>query len=227
MAKASAIKAQPRTNIGSQSTRKFRRDGLLPAIVYGHKKETLPIAIPTVEFMHMLKHGSHLFELQLPEGSETVLVKEVQYNYLGTDPLHVDFSRVDLNERVKVGVPLILRGTAAGVTAGGVLQQILMELQIECVVTDIPEQIRMNVSKLELNQSLHAGEIPLLEGAKLLTDSTAVVAVVSAIAEEEVAPAAPAVEGAAAEPEVITKGKEKEEGEEEAEPEKEKEKEKK
>jgi large subunit ribosomal protein L25 len=96
---------------------------------------------------------------------------------------------------------------------GGVLQQIMMELEIECVVTDIPEQIRANVAKLELDQSLHAGEIQLPEGAKLLTSPEAVVAVVSMIAEEEAAAAVPGAE-ASTEPEVISKGKAEEEGEE-------------
>lgn len=211
MSKASAIKTQPRTKLGSHSTHKCRREGLLPGVVYGHKKDNLAVAVPTTEFMHMLRHGSHLFELQMPDGAETVLVKAVQYNYLGTDPIHVDFSRVDLNERVKVAVPLVLRGTPAGTVAGGVLQQIIKELQIECIVTDIPEQIRTNVAKLELNQSLHAKDIQLPEGAKLLMDAEAVVAVVTEIKEEEVAPAVAGAEGGA-EPEVIAKGKIEEEG---------------
>jgi large subunit ribosomal protein L25 len=161
----------------------------------------------------MLKHGTHLFELQLQSGSETVLIKEVQYDYLGTNPIHVDFTRVDLNERVPVSVSVVLRGTPAGASVGGVLQQIMMELEIECVVTDTPEQIRANVAKLELDQSLHAGEIHLPEGAKLLTSPEAVVAVVSMIAEEEAATAVPGAE-ASTEPEVISKGKIEEEGEE-------------
>jgi len=211
MSKASTIPAQSRNGTGTLSAKKSRREGLLPCIVYGHQKDNVSAAIPRTQFVHQIKHGVHLFELQMPDHTETVLVKEIQYNHLGSDPIHVDFTRVDLNERVPVSVPLVLRGTAAGVTAGGVLQQILMELEIECLVTDIPEQIRTNVAKLELNQSLKAGEIALPEGAKLLTDVEAVVAVVSEIKEEEVAPAVAVVEGAA-EPEVITKGKEKEEG---------------
>lgn len=213
MSKAQAIQAQPRTKLGTQVARRTRREGLLPGVVYGHKKDTVAVAVPALEFTQMLRKGQHLFELQMPGQAETVLVKEVQYNYLGTEPVHVDFSRVDLNERVEVSVPLVLRGTAAGVTAGGVLQQILMELQIECVVTDIPEQIRANVAKLELNQSLHAGEITLPEGAKLVTEAEAVVAVVSEVKEEEAAAAVPGAEGAA-EPEVISKGKAEEDGEE-------------
>jgi len=214
MSKASTIKAQLRTELGTQSTRKIRKQGLLPGIVYGHKQDTVAVAVPSVDFLQMVKHGAHLFELQMADHSETVLVKDVQYDYLGTNPIHVDFARVDLNERVSVMVPLVLRGTPAGASAGGVLQQIAMDLEIECLVTDIPEQVRANVAKLELNQSLHAGDVQLPEGAKLITSADKVVAVVSLIAEEETA-AAPAAEGAA-EPEVITKGKAEEEGEGEA-----------
>ncbi len=213
MSKATELKAQPRTELGSLATRKIRRQGFLPGVIYGHKKDTVSVSVPADDFIGMLKHGAHLFELKMPSQSETVLVKEVQYDHLGTNPIHVDFTRVDLNERVPVSVPLVLRGTPAGASAGGVLQQILMDIEIECLVTDIPEQIRANVAKLELNQSLHANEIQLPEGAKLLTNPEAVVAVVSLIAEEEAATAVPGAE-AASEPEVITKGKAEEEGEE-------------
>jgi large subunit ribosomal protein L25 len=213
MAKASVLKAQPREKLGTQSTRKYRRAGLLPCVIYGHKKDNVSVAVPTLDFWSEVKHGIHLFELQLPDHTETVLIKKVQYDYMGTDPIHVDFSRVDLNERVAVGVPLVLRGIAAGVTAGGVLQQILMQLQVECLVTDIPDQIRTNVSKMELNQSLHAKDLLLPDGVKLLTEPETVVAVITQIAEEVAAAAAPGAE-AGTEPEVITKGKEKVEGEE-------------
>jgi large subunit ribosomal protein L25 len=180
--------------------------------VYGHKQTPLPVAVPSTEFMHAVKHGAHLLELQLSDHSETVLVKEIQYDHLDSNPVHVDFSRVDLNERVTISVPLLLRGTPVGVTAGGFLNQMIKEIEIECLVTDIPDQIRYNVSKMELNQSLKASEIALPEGATLITSPDTLIASVALIAEEEAA-VTEAAEGSA-EPEVITKGKEKEEGEE-------------
>jgi len=221
MSKANVIKAEPRTDKGTQATRRCRRSGMLPGIVYGHKKEAVSVSVPADEFLQTLRHG-YLFELQMPDHSETVLVKEIQYDYLNTTPIHVDFSRVDLNERVTVNVPLVLRGTPAGATSGGVLQQLIKEVPIECLVTDIPEQIRANVAKLELNQQLHASDVTVPEGMKLMLDPSAVLAVVSVITEEEVAPAAVPGAEASAEPEVIAKGKEKVEGEEGAEGEAEK-----
>jgi large subunit ribosomal protein L25 len=188
---------------------------MLPGVVYGHKKDTVAVSLPSVEFLQLFRHGTHLFELQISGKSETVLVKAIQYNYLGTDPVHVDFARVDLNERVKVSVPVILRGTPVGAQSGGVLQQLMMDVEIECVVTDIPEQIKVNVAKLALDESIHAKDLDLPAGAKLVGDPESIVASVSII--EEVVEAAPAAEGTAAEPEVISKGKEEEEGEEGAE----------
>jgi large subunit ribosomal protein L25 len=210
MAKVSVIKAEPRKELGSHRSEKSRKNGNLPGVVYGHKKETLPVLISTGEFWQLFKHGTHLFELQIAGQTETVLVKDVQYNYLGTDPVHVDFARVDLNERVKVSVPVVLKGNPIGALSGGVLQQAMMDVEIECVVTDIPENIRVNVSKLALDQAIHAKELDLPTGAKLVGDPDAIVASVSVI--EEAVAGAPGEEGAA-EPEVISKGKE-EEGEE-------------
>jgi large subunit ribosomal protein L25 len=217
MAKVGAIKAEPRNNLGTHATRKFRKNGQLPAVIYGHKKETVSVAIPEEEFVHLFHEGSHLFELQIGSEKENVLVKKVQYNYLGTELIHVDFNRVDLNERVKVEVSLILKGVAVGTQAGGVLQQILMELEIECVVTEIPENIRVNISKLGLNEQLKAKDIEIPAGAKLITDGELIVATVAEVKEEV---AAAPVEGAVvAEPEVISKGKEEEAAEGEAAPE--------
>ena len=92
-----------------------------------------------------LNHGAHLFDLTLDGKSEKVLVKEVQYDHLGIEVIHVDFARVSLDEKVEVTVPLELKGTPKGEADGGVLQQIVSELEIECLVTDIPDVIRHNV----------------------------------------------------------------------------------
>jgi large subunit ribosomal protein L25 len=138
-------------------------------------------------------------------------VKEVQYDHLGIEVLHVDFARVSADERVEVTVPLELKGTPAGEADGGVLQQIVAELEIECLVTDIPHEIVHNVSEMKLDDVLHIKELKLPPGVKALQDEDLVVAQVKTI-EEEVA--APAGEEGAAEPEVI--GRKPEEGEEAA-----------
>jgi large subunit ribosomal protein L25 len=147
---------------------------------------------------HHIHHGAHLFSLAVDGKKETVLIKEVQYDHLGIEVLHVDFARVDLNERVKITVPLELKGTPKGEADGGVMQQVLAELEIECLVTDIPDVIRHNISELGLDAVLHVKELILPANVKAMQDGDQIVATVRAIVEQ----AAPAAEGEA-EPEVI------------------------
>ncbi|MEO6437174.1 MAG: 50S ribosomal protein L25, partial [Tepidisphaeraceae bacterium] len=139
--------------------------------------------------------------------NETVLVKEVQYDHLGLEVLHVDFARVSLDEEVDVTVPLELKGEPKGEKDGGVLQQILSELELRCKVTDIPHDIKHDVSEMGLDDVVHIKDLKLPPGVRCLQDEDLIVATVKEVKEEE---AAPAPEAESAEPEVI--GKKPEEG---------------
>ncbi len=214
MSKASPIKARIREKSGTKSAKRERKDGYIPAVVYGHNQENLMVSVPASEFESLLKHGVHLLELQMNGKSETVLIKDVQYDHLGTNLIHIDFSRVNLNERVPINVPVVLRGTPAGVQAGGMLQQLQMELEVECLVTDIPEQLKVNVNSLEIGQSIHAKDVELPEGAVLITDPDVVIAQVTELTEEAEEQAEEELPESA-EPEVIGKGKEAEEDQQE------------
>src|SRR5580658_8356116 len=99
------VTAKTRPELGSRANKRLRDAGLIPGVVYGHKEAIIPVKVVRKEVVHHLNHGAHLFDLQLDGKSEKVLVKEVQYNHLGTEVLHIDFARVDLNERVKITVP--------------------------------------------------------------------------------------------------------------------------
>lgn len=208
------ITAKVRSEMGSRRNKRLRDAGFVPGVIYGHKEAVVPVTLPKKELVGHLNHGAHLFALQIDGKAENVLVKDVQYDHLGIEVLHVDFTRVDLNERVEVNVPLILKGEPAGEKDGGVLQQIVSDLEIECLVTQIPSEIRHNVSEMKLNDVLHIKDLTAPEGVKFTQDPELIVATVKEILE-----AAPteAVEGAA-EPEVI--GRKPEEGEEAAEGEK-------
>jgi large subunit ribosomal protein L25 len=209
------VTAEPRTQLGSRANKRLRDSGKLPGVIYGHKLAVLPITLPKKEVVNHLDKGRHLFAVSLNGNAENVLVKDVQYDHLGMEVIHVDFARVDLNERVEVTVPLELKGTPKGEADGGVLQQIVSELEVECVVTDIPDAIRYNVSEMALDSILHIKDIPLPPGVKALQDEDLIVATVKEIIEEASTEAA---ETESAEPEVI--GKKPEEGEEAAEAEK-------
>ncbi|HWB54054.1 MAG TPA: 50S ribosomal protein L25 [Tepidisphaeraceae bacterium] len=209
MAKTATMNATNRTALGSRANKRLRNTGLVPGVVYGHKQDVLPISLPKKELVNYLEHGAHVFSLAVGGQTETVLVKEVQYDHLGLEVLHVDFARVDLNERVQVTVPLELRGEPKGVTeSDGVLTQLVSDLEIECVVTEIPEHIRHNVADMELDAVLHIKDIQLPPGVTALQDEDLIVATVKLVIEE--APETAAPEEGAAEPEVIGKKKEEE-----------------
>jgi large subunit ribosomal protein L25 len=203
-AQLSAVK---REELGSRANKRLRDAGFVPGVVYGHKEAVIPVKLPKKEITRHIERGTHLFDISLDGKSEKVLVKDVQWDHLGIEVIHVDFARVSLDEKVTVTVPLELKGTPKGEEDGGVLQQVVAELEVECLVTDIPEFIRHNVSDMEKDSVLHVKDLTLPQGVRVLHDPDLIVATVREIVEE--APAEAAAEGAA-EPEVIGK-KEKEE----------------
>jgi large subunit ribosomal protein L25 len=206
------MSARQRPELGSRANKRLRDAGFIPAVVYGHKEAVVPVTLPRREIVQHLSRGAHVFDLEIDGKSQKVLVKDVQYDHLGTNVIHVDFTRVSIDERVRVTVPLELKGTPKGEEDGGVLQQIIAELNVECLVLEIPEIIRHNVSEMKLNDVLHIKDLQLPEGVKCLQDGELIVATVREILEPVLA--AEPTEGAAAEPEVI--GRKPEEGEEAA-----------
>lgn len=197
------IVAEKREALGSRANKRLRDAGKLPAVIYGHKQEVLPVAFNRKEMATAISKGAHIFELTLGGKTETALLKEAQFDHLGIELIHLDLARVSLDEKVKVTVALELKGTPKGEADGGVLQQIITDLEIECRVLDIPEIIRHNVADMELDSVLHIKDLHLPEGVRCLQDGELIVATVREVLEE----AAPvAAEGAAAaEPEVIGK----------------------
>jgi large subunit ribosomal protein L25 len=194
------VSARQRKELGSRANKRLRDSGFVPGVVYGHKEAVIPVTLPKKELATHIGHGAHLFDLALDGKSEKVLVKEVQFDHLGLEILHVDFARVSLDEKVELTVPLELKGTPKGEAEGGVLQQIINELEIECLVTDIPEIIRHNVADMEKDAVLHIRDLKLPPGVRVMQDADLIVATVKEIVEQ--APAA-VEEAATAEPEVI------------------------
>ncbi len=204
-----------RTPQGTRAARRLRREGMLPGVLYGHRKDVVPLAVKADQFEAFLRSGQRMVTLQDGPVSEMALVKEVQHDALGTDIVHVDFARVDPDERVEVTVPVELHGEAKGAKEGGMVDQVLHELKIECRALAIPETFRVDVTELEIEQSLHVRDIEPPEGVKLLDDPDSVIVVVhpprAAETPEEEAEAGEET----AEPEVI--GREAEETEEDEE----------
>jgi large subunit ribosomal protein L25 len=219
MAKQVRLKAEPRTTTGRSAARRLKALGIVPAVVYGGKEKSQPLQISARDINAMLSHASGeniLVELEIAgsKGTKTALLQEVQHSPVGGDILHVDFHAISMDEKIEANVPLEPLGIAVGVkTAGGLLDQNIRSLTIECFPKDLPDKITVDVSALNIGDSIHVRDIKLPNGvvAKVPSDLTAF-SVAAPTAEEE--PVTPEAEAAAAGPEVITA--KKEEGEEAA-----------
>jgi large subunit ribosomal protein L25 len=205
MADSVALTIQERTGRGSHEAKRLRKQGLLPGVVYGHKEETVAVALPAEAFQTAIRHHVRVVDLHFEGKVQKALIKEIQWDHLGHDILHVDFARVAADERITVTVPLELRGTAPGVTAGGVLNQPLHTLSVECPAISIPESVRVNINELQIDAAIYVRDLVLPPGVKAMTDPDAIVVQVAAPLAEPEAPAAPAAESA--EPEVIGRAK--------------------
>ena len=213
MAETVALVAQPRQENGSQAARRLRRKGLVPAVLYGHKEATVMLTLNTDEVTKALRHGARVVDLKTEGGKEEkAFIRELQWDHLGKALLHVDFTRVSLDERITVTVRLELRGVAPGVNSGGVLDQPLHELEIECLAISIPESIRVSIAELQVGGMIHVKDLHLPEGITTKADPDAIVVHVTTPAAETEPGAIPEA-GGSAEPEVIGKAKEEEESE--------------
>jgi large subunit ribosomal protein L25 len=212
MAEQIVLTITPRKERGSRAAIKLRAKGELPAVLYGHKEETVSLTISAEALANVIRHRARVVDLEgkgMP--TQKALIREVQWDHLGKDVLHVDFERVSADERIRVSVPLELRGTAPGVTGGGVLDQPLHELPIECPAISVPESIRVNIGELQLGAAIHVRELHLPEGVTTSADPDAIVVHVT-LKQVEAEPVAAPAPGTA-EPEVIGR-KVAEEGEE-------------
>jgi large subunit ribosomal protein L25 len=215
MAEQLVLTTTKREGRGSRAADKLRKAGQLPAVLYGHKEETVALAVSAEAMESVIRHKARVVDLQTDGATQKALIREVQWDHLGKDVLHIDFERVSADERIHVSVPVELKGIAPGVTGGGVLDQPMHELAIECPAISVPESIRVNVSELQLGAAIHVRDLHLPEGVTTDDDPDAVVVHVTQkqLEPEPAAAAAPAA--GTAEPEVI--GRKAAEGEEEKE----------
>ncbi len=211
MAKTLLLKAEVREHIGSKHAAQVRAQGMIPAIVYGHKKAPEAIAVNAHDFIEGLHHGHRLMDVQVGKKKEKMLVKDLQYDHLGRDIIHADLVRVDVTEVVRVSVALELKGTPKGAEEGGILDAHADSLEVECRVTEIPDGIVMSVKEMEVGDALYARDAELPEGVKLASDPDMLLAACHVVTEAPTTEEVEAEEPAA--PEVIGEAGEEEEGE--------------
>lgn len=209
---AQELKAEVRNDKGTRQMNRLRGAGRIPAVVYGgDRKESTSLSIDEREFSNVLKKGERVLSLAFGGQKAQVLVKAVQYDALGEVILHVDFNELRAGEKVRLSVAVVLRGTPKGAADGGVLNHMLHELEVECDPTAIPERLTVEVDHMVIGDAIHVSDIKLPAGVKSITKATDVVASCTEPRVEEVVVAAP-VEGASAEPEVLTEKKVEGEG---------------
>jgi large subunit ribosomal protein L25 len=209
MAETLVLNAAERPTYGTRVARRLRKSGLVPAVIYGHKEATVAVSLKSDELTKAIRTGVRLVDLKLGEKAlEKALIRDVQWDYLGADVLHVDFARVAADEKILIDVRVELRGISPGIAHGGNLVQPLHSLHIECLVTNIPESIRVAVGELELNQAIHVKELKLPTGVTVKNDPDAIVV---QVVPQQVEVVAPVIVAEGGEPEIIGKVKGEEE----------------
>jgi large subunit ribosomal protein L25 len=222
--KSVPLKAYPRTQVRRGEVKKLRGSGRVPAVIYGRQTKPQNLEVSAKEFEDLIHHSvseNMLVDLSVESDARAkrlALVQEIQHHPLDGKVLHVDFHEVAENEKVIVQVPLETTGEAAGVkNSGGVLEHVLFKLKVRALPKDLPEQIVVDVSHLELGKAIHIGEIKAPEGVEIIGDKNIpVIAVAMPRTEEEEAAATETAPVAAGDVEMIKE--KKEEGEEGAEP---------
>lgn len=209
-----SISAVTREGIGVKGTlSQIRAEKKVPAVVYGGHKEPVSVTVSVKDLEKIVKAGKNtIVEIALNGENELALVKEIQYHAVTDNPIHADFQRVSMKDKMDVVVPLKLEGTPADVTAyGAIVEHILRELEVRALVSAIPHEIVLDITPMTINKGILAGEVKLPEGVELVTDKEAPV-VHLMVPKEEEAPAAPAADAAAQPESSSTKGKKDEEG---------------
>jgi large subunit ribosomal protein L25 len=219
MAKNATLTAALRNETGKGAARRMRREGRIPAVVYGRDEKTRPLSLDAREFEMLVKNHSldtTLIDLEIEGGgtaADTVrtLVVEVQAHPFKPEVLHVDFQQIRAGERVTVEVPIRLEGTAEGVRAGGVLQHIMHVVELSCPVEEIPDSFTVHVDALDIGDSIHISDLEVPEDIEILVDPVRTICTVAAPTILEL----PEEEEEELEPELVgEEGEELEEGEE-------------
>jgi large subunit ribosomal protein L25 len=209
------LDAQPRQELGRAKVKDLRGNGFIPAVVYSGGKESLAIKVSHSEFLklvHQHRVESVVINLKIKDDKKqsprSCLIKEIQYHPVYQDIIHVDFNEISLTKAIKVNVPVVAKGEPVGVKQeGGSLEHILWEIEVECLPTDIPKTIEVDVSALKIGDSIHIKDIIFPAGIKVLNDPSVIVLSVTAPMKEEV-PVTPVEAEEKVEPEVIKEKKE-------------------
>ena len=176
-----------RVETQSKGSKKIRRMGLVPGILYYSGEDNINIAIDKSVLFHAMQSGQRIFEIEQSGESQYTMIKELQYHPVTDEIIHFDLMRVRRSEKITIAVPLVLFGEPIGVKEGGVLSQSLNQIEISCYPTDVPEQIELNIEDLELNSAKSVGDLDInIKDVEIVSDSSLnIVSITPPAAEEE------------------------------------------
>ena len=204
------LSVEPRAEVGSRASSRLRASGRLPANIYGHKEPNVHFSLDARQFTKFLSEGHRILEFRVGGREEHAVVKEVQYDSLGSEIIHVDFVRISRDEKIEVEVPVELIGTPKGVKSGGVLNFERKEILVSGFPQDMPESLPLDVQELEMGEAIRIRDLPAVESCEFVEDPGLVVVMVAVPRgteeSEEVEAPGPT------EPEVIKQKKPEEEG---------------
>lgn len=214
MATAELVEAKVRQEEerGKGRARRLRRSGSIPAVVYGARKQALAVTVDPKQISRILHSESGhntIFDLQVGEERAKVMIVDWQYEPIKGALLHIDMKRIAMDQRMRVRIPLELKGEAPGVKQqGGIIDHVLREVEVECLPGDIPGHIDVDISQLAFGHPVRVSDLPQMAGVKYVTETNQMVAHITAVKEEEPAAVEPGLEvPAVTEPELIRKGK--------------------
>lgn len=216
------IKAERRSDFGKNVSRRLRREGRIPVILYGAAVDSVPLIVEKTDLFKIIRSESGentIFKVAMDSGTQNVMIKDIQTDPVTDEILHTDLIQIAMDKVVQVSVPIVLKGEAVGVKAeGGFVDVITRELEVVCLPQDIPEHIALDIGELHLNQSMKVEDIMVPEKVEILSDpNTVVVNIAAPHVEEEIVEEEEEEElmGEEEEPEVIKKEKAEEEEEKE------------
>ena len=180
-----SLKATVRSELGRAATRRLRDDGYLPVNIYGHKQKNCHVAVDYRQFEKFLYEGHRMLTLEIGSGKEHGVVRDVQYDSLGTTLIHADITRVDLEEHISMSVPIQTIGISKGQNAGGTLDLSLKEVHIEGPARAIPEKIELRIAELDVNDTIRVRDLEIPAGCAITHDPDDMVLAIPERIEEE------------------------------------------
>jgi large subunit ribosomal protein L25 len=190
------LNIEDRTLIRTKGAKVLRKNDSIPGVLYYKGEETINVAVNKLTLYQAIQSGKRIYEIEIEGDTQYVMIKELQYHPVNDDIIHIDLMRVRRSEKIKIAVPLILVGDAEGIKEGGVLSQAMTQIEIECFPTDVPKNIELDITELEMNNSYSVADLKVVDDVTILSASDLnIVSIQPPAAEEELLEEEEMIEG--------------------------------